>query len=56
MRNEQEMYDLILSYAKQDENVRVVVMNGSRANPQIKKDLFQDYDIAYFVEDMQPLI
>jgi len=50
------MYELILSYAQQDENVRVVVLNGSRANPRIKKDLFQDYDIAYFVEDMQPLI
>jgi len=56
MRNEQEMFDLILSYARQDENVRVVVLNGSRANPSVKKDLFQDYDIAYFVEDMRPLI
>ena len=56
MRNEQEMFDLILSYAKHDENVRVVVLNGSRSNPTIKKDLFQDYDIAYFVKDMQPLI
>ena len=56
MRNEQEIFDLILSFAKQDENVRVVVLNGSRSNPTMKKDLFQDYDIAYFVRDMQPLI
>lgn len=56
MRNEQEIFDLILSYARQDENIRVVVLNGSRANPAIRKDLFQDYDIVYFVEDMQPLI
>jgi len=56
MRSEQEMFDLILDYARMDENVRVVVLNGSRVNPAVKKDLFQDYDIAYFVKEMQPLV
>ena len=33
MRSEQEMFDLILSFAKEEERVRAVVLNGSRANP-----------------------
>jgi hypothetical protein len=27
------MYDQILNYAKDDDNIRAVVLNGSRANP-----------------------
>lgn len=45
------MMDLILDYADRDENVRAVLMNGSRANPLAKKDPFQDYDIVYLVVD-----
>ena len=31
MRSEKEMYDLILGYANADENIRAVILNGSRA-------------------------
>ena len=51
MRTEKEMYDLILGVAKRDERVRAVYMNGSRANPNVKRDLFQDYDIVYAVTE-----
>jgi aminoglycoside 6-adenylyltransferase len=54
MRSEQEMYDLILHYAMNDENIRAVVLNGSRANPNAPKDLFQDFDIACLVNDIKP--
>lgn len=54
MRSEQEMLDLILSAAKKDENIRAVTMNGSRVNPNAKKDPFQDFDIVYFVRDVEP--
>jgi len=56
MRTEQEMFSLILTYAENDENIRAVVLNGSRANPNIKKDIFQDYDVVYYVKNMTPLI
>ena len=46
MRSEQEMYDLILGIAKTDERIRAVYMNGSRANPNVNKDRYQDYDIV----------
>lgn len=49
MRTEQEMFNLILSIAENDERIRAVVMNGSRANPNVVKDIFQDYDIVYVV-------
>jgi aminoglycoside 6-adenylyltransferase len=51
MRTEQEMFDLILNIAKDDERIRAVYMNGSRANPNIKKDKYQDYDIVYVVTE-----
>ncbi|WP_221567930.1 aminoglycoside 6-adenylyltransferase [Alkalihalobacillus sp. TS-13] len=53
MRTEKEMMDLILGKAKKDERIRAVVLNGSRANPNVSKDIFQDYDIVYFVNDIQ---
>lgn len=56
MRTEQEMFDLILNFAKNDENIRSVVLNGSRANPNAPKDLFQDFDIACLVKDMNPYL
>ena len=46
------MVDLILDFARQDERVRVVAMNGSRANPVAPRDAFQDYDIVFVVTDM----
>jgi aminoglycoside 6-adenylyltransferase len=56
MRSEQQMLDLILSFAKKDDNIRAIVMNGSRANPNAPKDIFQDFDIACLVNDLAPYV
>ncbi len=56
MRKEQEMMNIILSIAKQDERIRIVTLEGSRANINISKDEFQDYDITYFVTDMESFL
>lgn len=56
MRTEQEMLDLILTTADQDERIRTVMMEGSRANPDAPKDIFQDYDIAYLVTDVDSFV
>jgi aminoglycoside 6-adenylyltransferase len=56
MRSEQEMLELILRFANDDENIRAVLMNGSRANPNVKKDILQDFDIACLVKDLSPYI
>lgn len=54
MRTEREMLDLIISFAQQDNHIRGLLMNGSRVNPNIKKDIFQDFDIVYLVTDVEP--
>src|SRR5215510_960903 len=56
MRNEHEMLDLIISFAKSDENIRAVILNGSRANPNAPKDIFQDFDIACLVNEIAPYV
>lgn len=52
MRSEKAMYDLILRVAEEDERIRAVYMNGSRTNPNVPKDIFQDYDIVYVVTEI----
>ena len=54
MRSEQEMYKLIIGTAETDDRIRAVYMNGSRTNPNVPKDIFQDYDIVYVVRDTKP--
>jgi len=53
MRGEKEMIELILGVARRDERIRAIILNGSRANPNAKKDIFQDYDIVYFVNRLE---
>jgi len=54
MRSEHEMLELIVSTAENDDRIRAVVMNGSRTNPDARQDIFQDFDIVYFVTDVSP--
>lgn len=56
MRSEEEMMDLILSIAQEEDRIRAVIMNGSRANPNAKVDIFQDYDIVYVVRELEPFL
>jgi aminoglycoside 6-adenylyltransferase len=53
MRSEAEMIELILGFARQHEDIRAVILNGSRANPNAPKDPFQDYDIVYLVRAVE---
>jgi aminoglycoside 6-adenylyltransferase len=54
MRDKAEMMALIIEYAINNDQVRAVVMNGSRTNPSVIRDPFQDYDIVYIVKDVAP--
>jgi aminoglycoside 6-adenylyltransferase len=53
MRNEGQVLNQILDFARNDENIRAVVMNGSRVNPNIQYDIFCDYDVICFVQDLE---
>jgi aminoglycoside 6-adenylyltransferase len=56
MRSEHEMLHTILHFAQEDERVRAVILNGSRANPHASRDIFQDYDIVFLVSSMDSFI
>lgn len=56
MRSETEMMELILGTAREDARIRAVYMNGSRTNPNVPKDIFQDYDIVYVVTETKSFI
>ena len=55
MKTETEMFDVILQTAKVLQ-VDAVAMSGSRTNPKAPKDVFQDYDVVYIVENLDGLI
>ena len=56
MRSEQEIFQLVHEFADRDENIRAVVLNGSRANPNARRDAFQDFDVACLVRDVHPYL
>jgi aminoglycoside 6-adenylyltransferase len=51
MRSEHEVFQQLLNYAQDNEMVRAVWLNGSRANPNAPKDIFCDYDVVYAVTE-----
>jgi len=52
MRSESEMMNMIVEFARNDNRIRFATLEGSRTNKNIPRDTFQDYDISYFVTDM----
>ena len=54
MRTPEQMLKLILDTAHNDENIRSVLMVGSRADRDCPADIYQDFDICYFVRDVGP--
>lgn len=54
MRTPEKMLDFILKIAKEDERIRAVTMSGSRANRDCPADVYQDFDIAFYVNDVAP--
>ena len=45
----------ILDFANSEDRVRAVMLNGSRVNPNAPKDIMQDYDIVFFITDIEDL-
>lgn len=54
MRSPETMLDLILSVAKKDRRIRSVTLSGSRANKDCSSDIYQDFDIVFYVNDIVP--
>lgn len=45
-----------MDVAERDDGILAVGLTGSRANPEAKKDRYQDFDVVYIVRDMQAYI
>lgn len=56
MRTERDMIALILRTAEHDDRILGAYLEGSRANPNAPKDIFQDYDIVYVVHETASFI
>ncbi|MGM0123877.1 aminoglycoside 6-adenylyltransferase [Enterococcus sp. AZ194] len=56
MRTEEEMMMVIMEVAKTHPEILAIGMNGSRTNKRAPKDIFQDYDIVYVVNNMNGLL
>ena len=56
MRSEKEMFNLIINFAKSNDQIKAVLLNGSRTNINAKKDMFMDYDVVYVVKSTKPFI
>lgn len=52
MRSEQEMMNMFVDFARNDQRIRLATLEGSRTNRNIPPDTFQDYDVSYFVTDI----
>ena len=56
MRTEEEITTLVLQVALANEHIRAVLLTGSRANANIKRDSLQDFDIIYIVTQIDTFI
>ena len=56
MNKDKILYNKILNMAKTNDNIRLVEMNGSRANPNIEPDQYQDFDIVFYVADYEAFL
>ena len=56
MRSSDEIQRLIIDVARDDDRIRAVLLNGSRANFKICPDKYQDFDVVYIVDDVTGFI
>lgn len=56
MRSEEEIYQMVLGIAKEDDRIQALYQNGSRVNVNAPKDIFQDYDLVFVVKATKPWI
>ena len=53
MKSEAEIRKLIIDVATNNDRIRAVLMNGSRANPNIPRDKYQDFDVVFIVKNFK---
>lgn len=53
MRTEKEMFHIVINTARSDDRVLAAYLKGSRANPNVPRDIYQDFDIMYVVTETE---
>lgn len=56
MRSEQAVLEAVLSFAETHDNIRVITLNGSRADPGAHRDDWMDYDLVFHVRSLAPFL
>lgn len=56
MRKEDIMFSELTVWAKANENIRTLILTSSQPNPNAYKDVFTDFDIEFFVDDLQSFL
>jgi hypothetical protein len=56
MHIKESIYYKIFQIAENDDRIRAVLLNGSRANPNIEPDKYQDYDLLLVVRDFETFL
>lgn len=51
--NYEDMYNLIIKTAKEDDRIRALTMEGSSVTPGAVHDEFSDFDVTFFVSDIR---
>lgn len=52
MRSDPEIMELILHRAQSDSRILAAYLKGSRTNPNVPKDIYQDFDLMYVVTEV----
>lgn len=55
MRSEEEILKQIFEFVSNEDSVRAVILNGSRLNINAPKDIMQDYDVVFFIKDLEDI-
>jgi aminoglycoside 6-adenylyltransferase len=53
LRNEEQVLKQLIEFANAENRIRAVMLNGSRLNTNAPKDIMQDYDIVFFINDFE---
>lgn len=56
MRTDQEMMALIRERAQRDPRVLAAYLKGSRTNPKVPRDIYQDFDVMYVVRETESFL
>jgi aminoglycoside 6-adenylyltransferase len=55
LRSEEEILKQIFEFVSNEDSVRAVILNGSRLNINAPKDIMQDYDVVFFIKDLEDI-